>query len=90
MNTSQVVTMAAATATKTKPASKAGTNATPKQKTQMHRRSRTGWFTYFLLDARAPLWTCKLTVVTLKGATHADSGGRSVMRARPCARHAST
>jgi len=55
MNTSQVVTMAAATATKTKPASKAGTNATPKQKTQMHRRSRTGWFTYFPRCSGSPV-----------------------------------
>ncbi|KAK4246843.1 hypothetical protein C7999DRAFT_15041 [Corynascus novoguineensis] len=39
--------MAAATTTttKAKPASKAGANANPKQKTQMHRRSRTGCYT---------------------------------------------
>ncbi|KAM7208057.1 putative transcriptional regulatory protein pro-1 [Naviculisporaceae sp. PSN 640] len=44
MKTSSV-NMAAATSTKTKPASKAGANANPKQKTQMHRRSRTGCYT---------------------------------------------
>lgn len=41
MKASQV-NMATATSTKVKPASKAGANANPKQKTQMHRRSRTG------------------------------------------------
>ncbi|KAK3337164.1 fungal-specific transcription factor domain-containing protein [Cercophora scortea] len=37
--------MASATSTKTKPAPKAGANVPPKQKTQMHRRSRTGCYT---------------------------------------------
>ncbi|KAK3695385.1 fungal-specific transcription factor domain-containing protein [Podospora appendiculata] len=37
--------MASATSTKTKPASKAGATVPPKQKTQMHRRSRTGCYT---------------------------------------------
>lgn len=38
--------MAVAQATKTKPASKASNNAASKQKSQMHRRSRTGSY-YF-------------------------------------------
>ncbi|KAK0618122.1 PRO1 protein [Bombardia bombarda] len=45
MKASSVNNMASATATKTKPAAKAGANSTPKQKTQMHRRSRTGCYT---------------------------------------------
>ncbi|KAK5658812.1 hypothetical protein OQA88_1624 [Cercophora sp. LCS_1] len=56
--------MAAATSTKTKPASKAGANANPKQKTQMHRRSRTGCYTCRLrrkkCDEGSPMCTaCK-------------------------------
>lgn len=39
------VNMAVATSTKSKPASKASSNAASKQKTQMHRRSRTGCYT---------------------------------------------
>lgn len=42
------VNMTTTTTTKTKAAAKAGTNAAPKQKTQMHRRSRTGWFPFLL------------------------------------------
>ena len=41
------VNMAVATSTKSKPASKASSNATSKQKTQMHRRSRTGLSAFF-------------------------------------------
>lgn len=41
------VNMTTMTTTKTKAAAKAGTNAAPKQKTQMHRRSRTGLFPFF-------------------------------------------
>ncbi|KAM7219155.1 transcriptional regulatory protein pro1 [Rhypophila decipiens] len=56
--------MAAATSTKTKPASKAGANANTKQKTQMHRRSRTGCYTCRLrrkkCDEGSPMCTaCK-------------------------------
>ncbi|KAK3383358.1 fungal-specific transcription factor domain-containing protein [Lasiosphaeria ovina] len=56
--------MASATATKTKSASKAGTNPTPKQKSQMHRRSRTGCYTCRLrrkkCDEGSPMCTaCK-------------------------------
>lgn len=39
--------MTTTTTTKTKATAKAGTNAAPKQKTQMHRRSRTGLFASF-------------------------------------------
>lgn len=41
------VNMAVATSTKSKPASKASSNAASKQKTQMHRRSRTGLSAFF-------------------------------------------
>ncbi|KAK3394679.1 fungal-specific transcription factor domain-containing protein [Podospora didyma] len=56
--------MATATTTKTKPASKAGANPTSKQKTQMHRRSRTGCYTCRLrrkkCDEGTPMCTaCK-------------------------------
>lgn len=45
---SSSVNMTTTTTTKTKAAAaKAGTNAAPKQKTQMHRRSRTGLFPSF-------------------------------------------
>ncbi|KAK4215999.1 putative transcriptional regulatory protein pro-1 [Rhypophila decipiens] len=61
---SSSVNMAAATSTKTKPASKAGANANTKQKTQMHRRSRTGCYTCRLrrkkCDEGSPMCTaCK-------------------------------
>lgn len=49
MRTSQV-NMAVAQPAKSKPASKAGHNANTKQKSQMHRRSRTGSYHVFLLE----------------------------------------
>jgi hypothetical protein len=42
VNMAATATTTATTTTKAKPVSKAGANGTPKQKTQMHRRSRTG------------------------------------------------
>lgn len=63
MSSSQVK-MAVAQSTKAKSASKAGSNATPKPKTQMHRRSRTGCYTCRLrrkkCDEGTPMCTaCK-------------------------------
>ncbi|KAL0474762.1 transcriptional regulatory protein Pro-1 [Neurospora intermedia] len=62
--TSSVNMTTTTTTTKTKAAAKAGTNAAPKQKTQMHRRSRTGCYTCRLrrkkCDEGSPMCTaCK-------------------------------